>query len=175
SRGPRSGSSIPRDCGPRSLRSARGAATPGSRGPGSPTATGAPAPKFQAPQTIWRGSPSPTSTRQSCSRSALGCLPASSTFPTLNNDRLPSVSGTPRRSTASTSAEEMERRVARSSSGISIGTYSRNHETGTRITSKLRQDAQVALPQGTDVGEVVLQLRNPLDAAAEGKPGPLLR
>ena len=30
--------------------------------PGSATATVSPAPKFQAPHTIWRGAPSPTST-----------------------------------------------------------------------------------------------------------------
>jgi len=50
-----------------------------------PGATVAPAPKFQAPQTIWRGSASPTSTRQSWSRSAFGCLPASRTRPTLKS------------------------------------------------------------------------------------------
>ncbi len=55
---------------------------PAGTAPGSATATVAPAPKFHAPQTIWRGSASPTSTRQSWSRSAFGCLPASSTRPT---------------------------------------------------------------------------------------------
>jgi phenylalanyl-tRNA synthetase beta chain len=59
-----------------------GASAPGRSAPGSATATVAPAPKFQAPQTIWRGSASPTSTRQSCNRSAFGCLPASTTLPT---------------------------------------------------------------------------------------------
>ncbi len=42
--------------------------------PGSATATVSPAPKFQAPHTIWRGAPSPTSTRVSCRRSAFGVL-----------------------------------------------------------------------------------------------------
>ncbi len=42
--------------------------------PGSATATVAPAPKFQAPHTIWYGSLSPTSTTQSWSRSAFGCF-----------------------------------------------------------------------------------------------------
>ena len=55
---------IPSDTEPRSL--ARSSVRPsGSTAPGSATATVAPAPKFQAPQTIWRGSSSPTSTRQS--------------------------------------------------------------------------------------------------------------
>src|SRR5438093_13487304 len=36
-----------------------------------------PAPKFHAPQTIERGSLSPTSTFVSCSRSAFGCFSAS--------------------------------------------------------------------------------------------------
>ena len=72
---------IPSETDPRSF--ARSSVRPsGSTAPGSATATVAPAPKFQAPQTIWRGSSSPTSTRQSWSRSAFGCLPASTTRPT---------------------------------------------------------------------------------------------
>ena len=72
---------IPSETLPRSF--ARSSVLPsGSTAPGSATATVAPAEKFHAPQTIWRGSPSPTSTEHSWSRSALGCLPASSTRPT---------------------------------------------------------------------------------------------
>ena len=53
-----------------------------STAPGKATATVAPGPKFHAPQTIWRGSRSPTSTWHSWRRSAFGCLPASRTRPT---------------------------------------------------------------------------------------------
>jgi hypothetical protein len=133
---PRSTSSsariIPSLTSPRTLRRSR--CTPfGSTAPGSATATVAPAPKFHAPQTIERGSPSPTSTFVSCSRSAFGCFSASSTRPTRKRPRLPSSSSTPRRSMPSTSAVAIESRVASSGRGISIGTYSRSQETGTRI------------------------------------------
>ena len=124
---------IPSESSPRTLRCSS-CSPPGSRAPGSATATVAPAPKFQAPQTICLASPSPTSTRQSCSRSAFGCLTASSTRPTRKRPRLPSSSGTPRRSIPSTSAVEIESRSASSGSGISSGTYSRSHETGTLKT-----------------------------------------
>ena len=72
---------IPFDTTPRSF-ACSSLWPPGITAPGSATATYAPAPKFQAPQTIWRASPSPTSTVQSWSLSAFGCLPASSTSPT---------------------------------------------------------------------------------------------
>ena len=88
---------IPSETSPRSFARSSGFSAPGRTAPGSATATVAPAPKFQAPQTICRGSPSPTSTWQSWSRSAFGCLPASSTRPTRKRPRLPSSSGTPRR------------------------------------------------------------------------------
>src|SRR3954462_4051311 len=219
---------IPSESSPRTLRCSS-CRPPGSFAPGSATATVAPAPKFHAPQTIWRGSPSPTSTRVSCSRSAFGCLIASSTRPTRKRPRLPSSSGRPRPSIPSTSAVEIESRSASSGSGISSGTYSRSHETGTRITDhlgrrsrspaaktkrrkdagsvrsrrlrarlrtprgaglqppgecemrargsalKLVQDPEVPLPQCADVREVVLQLRHPLDPAAEREAAPLLR
>ena len=50
--------------------------------PGRATATVWPAATFGAPQTIVTGSPAPTSTVQTRSRSALGCWTASSTRPT---------------------------------------------------------------------------------------------
>ena len=55
---------IPSETVPRSF--ARSSVRPsGSTAPGSATATVAPASKFHAPQTICRGSPSPTSTLHS--------------------------------------------------------------------------------------------------------------
>ena len=112
---------IPFESSPRTLRWSS-FSPPGRTAPGSATATVAPAPKFQAPQTIWRGSPSPTSTRHSWSRSAFGCLSAATTLPMRKRPRFPSSSDTPRRSMPSISAVETESRVASSSSGISIGT-----------------------------------------------------
>ena len=112
---------IPSETWPRTSR--RSSSRPfGSRAPGSATPTVAPTPKFQAPQTIERGSPSPTSTLVTCRRSAFGCFSASSTRPILNRPRLPFSSGTGGGSTASTSAVAIESRVASSFSGISIGT-----------------------------------------------------
>src|SRR4051794_41968027 len=40
--------------------------------------------------------------------------------------------------------------------------------------SELRQNPEVPFPERTDVGEVVLQLRDALDPAAEGEARPLL-
>ena len=85
--------------------------------PGSATATVSPAPKFQAPHTICRGAPSPTSTCVSCRRSAFGCLPASSTSPATISSSTPSTAGRPRRSTPSTLSPASERRATSSSSG----------------------------------------------------------
>ena len=112
---------IPWEGSPRSLRSSIWR-PPGIVAPGSTTATVAPGPKFQAPQTIESGSRSPTSTFVSWSLSAFGCLSAESTFPTRKRERLPSTSGTPRRRTLLTSQVETASRSASSASGISIGT-----------------------------------------------------
>ena len=69
----------------------------------------------------------------SCSRSAFGCFSASSTRPTRKRPRLPSASGTPRRTTRSTSQLVNTSRRASSSTGRSNATYSRSQETGTFI------------------------------------------
>src|SRR5919201_2580734 len=158
---------IPSDVSPRSF--ARSSfCPPGRSAPGSATATVAPAPKFHAPQTIWRGDASPTSTWQSWSRSAFGCLPASSTRPTRYRPRLPSVSATPRRSIRSTSATETLIRAASSSSGTSTATYSRNQLIGTLI-SELPQEAKVVLQEHPEVGNAVAEQGDPLLAEAEGE------
>src|ERR1035437_10249356 len=146
---------IPSETLPRSLTRSS-FMPPGTTAPGHPTATVAPAPKFHAPQTIWRGSASPTSTLHSCRRSAFGCLPASSTRPTRNLSKLPSESLTPRQETRSTSAVVTARRPASCSGETSSETYSRSHEKGTFI-SELAREAQVVLPQETDVGDAVAE------------------
>ena len=150
------------------LRAARAAARPGARAPGSATATVAPAPKFQAPQTIWRGSPSPTSTRQSWSRSAFGCFPASSTRPTRKRPRLPSSSGTPRpldrprprrsRSRAGRRAPAAACRRRRSRAARRPGP----HQNCLRTRRSPSQSAP-------DVGEVVLSCATRSMPAAEGE------
>src|SRR5687768_12816569 len=159
---------IPRESSPRSFASPSGSSAPGSSAPGRATATVAPAPKFQAPQTICRGSPSPTSTRQSWSRSAFGCLPASTTFPTWKSPWFPCASETPVLMTWSTSREEIARRRASSSTGTSTSTYSRSQESGTRMpSSELRQQSRVVAPELAQVGDPVAEHGNPLEPPAE--------
>ena len=107
---------------------------PGRTAPGSATATVAPGPKFQAPQTIWRGSPSPTSTAAELEpvgiRMLLGLEHAADPEPlqvaVRVRDADPARFLRPRPS---------RRRASRSSSssGTSIGTYSRSQLSGTRI------------------------------------------
>src|SRR3954463_3198077 len=161
---------IPSDTSPRSLRRSIVNSPPGMTPPGSTTATVAPAPKFQAPQTIDRGWPRPTSTRVSCSLSAFGCLSASSTLPTTKCSRL-SPPGAPRRTTRSTSQLVKTRRRASSSTGRSKSTYSRSQLTATFI-SELLQNAHVVLPEEAQVGEAVTEHRDALDAEAEREAGP---
>src|SRR3954451_19603265 len=166
---------IPSETSPRSFRFSIVNSPPGITPPGTTTATVAPAPKFQAPQTIERGSLSPTSTFVSCSLSALGCFPASSTRPTRKWPRLSPVSGTPRRTMRSTSQLVKTRRRASSSSGRSKSTYSRSQLTGTFTPLELSEDAEVVFPDRAQVREAVPQHRDPLDAEAERKPLPLRR
>src|SRR5262249_55925830 len=153
----------------RSLR--RSSVSPfGSVAPGSATATFAPAPKFHAPQTIWYGRSSPTSTEQSCSRSAFGCLSADRTWPTRNSSS-PDV--TPRCSMPFTSAVEIDSAAAICSVVASVRTYSRSHDIGT-FTSELPQEAKVVVPERADAGDTATQLCGPLDAHAEREAGVLL-
>ena len=113
---------IPRETSPRSGRSSSGPGKPGRSAPGRPTATVAPTPKFHAPQTICCGSAFPTSTWQSCSRSAFGCGSAASTRPTTKWPRLPPASVTPTSMTRSTSRAEIESRRAMSLADAVVST-----------------------------------------------------
>ncbi len=88
----RSESIIPSDTWPRSL-ALRSTVPSGKTAPGKATATVSPAAKLVAPHTICRGSPSPTSTVHSESRSASGCLSRVTTRPIRYRS---SPSGTPR-------------------------------------------------------------------------------
>jgi len=72
---------IPFDSIPRSL-ALRSVVPSGITAPGVATATVWPAATLGAPHTICDGDPVPMSTRHTLSRSASGCLPASSTLPT---------------------------------------------------------------------------------------------
>ena len=103
---------------------------PGSVAPGNTTATVAPASKLRAPQTIWRGWPSPTSTKHSDSRSAFGCCSRDTTLPTRYSS-LPA--GTPRPCSASSFVPVIDSSSPSSGTGMSNDTYSRSHETGTLI------------------------------------------
>ena len=118
----RSDSIIPSDTSPRSFAWRSGSGEPGSTAPGSATTTVSPVTKFEAPQTIWRGSPSPTSTWHSRRRSAFGCLPNSTTRPILKLPWFAPWSGAPRVMMRSTSSPDSTRRSASSGSGRSNAT-----------------------------------------------------
>ena len=159
---------IPRETSPRSLRSSRGASAPGSSAPGSPTATVAPAPKFQAPHTICRGSPSPTSTWQSWSLSAFGCFPASITVPTRKSPRLPSDV----RDADVDHALDLERRDGEPPRDLVGARAGANvfAEPGERCAHgglELPQQSQVVAPELAQVGDAVTEDGHPLEPPAE--------
>ena len=79
---------MPLDLTPRSFASPSSVPS-GMIAPGSATATVWPAATFGAPHTIVWGAALPTSTRQTLSRSASGCLSDSSTLPTTNSEGSP--------------------------------------------------------------------------------------
>ncbi len=101
---------IPLDLTPRSLASPNSVPS-GMIAPGRATATVWPAATLGAPQTIVRGSPEPSSTLHTLSRSASGCFSASTTFPTTKA----SVEPTPIRSRRSSSSPLTDSRSASSS------------------------------------------------------------
>src|SRR5581483_3425083 len=119
-----------------------------------------------------------------------GCFSASSTLPTRKRPRFPSVSGTPRRTTRSTSQLVNTSRRASSSTGRSNWTYSRSQLTGTFISdhlahrscacqmwargspSKLLQDADVVVPEQPQIREPVPEHGDALDPEAEREAGP---
>ncbi len=111
---------IPSEATPRSF-ALRSLSPPGISAPGSATATVWPAATLAAPQTIVR-SPSPVSTAQTRSRSALGCGSALSTLPTTK----PSLAGGPTRSIRSTSVPVITRRSAICSAPTPGSQYSRS-------------------------------------------------
>ena len=146
----------------------------GITAPGVTTATVAPAPKFHAPQTIERGSPSPTSTFVSWSLSAFGCLPASSTLPTTKCPKLPSASATPRRTMRSTSQlVKTSRRASSSTGSVELDVLAEPgdgdlHQNCPRI-------AEVVLPERAQVGQAVPEHGDALDPEAEREALPLVR
>ena len=134
--------------------------------PGSTTATVAPAPKFQAPQTIERAR-----RRRRRRGSAGACRRSDASRPRArgrrrSGSRFPPA-GTPRRTMRSTSQLVNTSRRASSSTGRSKATYSRSQQTGTFI--RMPQHAQVVLPERAQVGEAVPEHGDALDPEAEGE------
>ena len=134
----------------------------GITAPGRATATIWPAATLGAPQTICSGSPAPTSTLQTVSRSASGCGSASSTRPTTN----PSASPTPTRSIRATSVPVRSNRSAISAVERSGEQYSRSHATGTLIRTAPGSGRSLSKKRRRS-GTPCLQHRDPLDAHAE--------
>ena len=159
---------IPRDTSPRSGRSSSGPGKPGRSTPGSPTATVAPTPKFQAPQTICRGSPSPTSTWQSWSLSAFGCLSAATHPADAQIREVVALVGDADVDAPAPPRATRPRAAARSRcASASTRTYSRSQESGR--SSELPREAKVVAPELPQVGELVAEHRDPLEPPAEGE------
>ena len=138
---------IPRDISPRSLASPSGSPSPGSWAPGKATATVAPSPKFHAPQTIWRASPSPTSTgRAEGGRHSDACrLQAHCRLGTARDSRPRSAHAAPDDPIdLDARQDELGRQLIRA--GRRSSTYSRSQETGTFI-SELLQEAGCRSPR----------------------------
>src|SRR5436190_2799748 len=168
---------IPLDSTPR-RRTLPSSRPPGRTAPGSATATVCPPATFEAPQTIVR-SPSPASTVQTRRRSAFGCGSAARTRPTTK----PSGEGTPNRETRSTSTARVDRSSATASAGSPGSQYSQSQEKGTFIEASLRtadwglgtsrellQEPDVVFEEEPEVGDRVLQHRDPLDPHTEREP-----
>ena len=104
--------SIPADGTPRTLASLI-LKSPGTTAPGNAHGTFKPGATLLAPQTIWRGAPSPASTSQTFRRSASGCLVTVSTCPTttlLNGGATGPRASTSRPAMVSNSARASEDR-----------------------------------------------------------------
>src|SRR5579884_2711612 len=160
---------MPSDSTPRSLTFPRRVPS-GITAPGLATATIWPAATFGAPQTICRGAPSPASTAQTLSRSARGCFSALSTRATTKCSRPP----TPWWWIASTLVPVMVRRSAICAVSSGGEQYSRSQASGTLISApppspELLQEADVVVVEQPQVGNAVLEHRDPLDPHPEGE------
>ncbi len=143
----------------------------GSVAPGSATATVAPGPKFHAPQTICAGCFSPTSTVQSCSRSAFGCFSAVRTTPTRKSAGSP---GTPRRSSRSPRRSATDSRSA-ISSAVSVDAHVLPQPAHRDLHQNCLRKRRSFSQNGLMIGELVAQLGSALEAEPEGEAAPLVR
>src|ERR1700722_7614647 len=148
----------------------------GRTAPTGASGTRSPTEKLGAPQTISSGSP-PASTRTRRMRSAPLMAVISVTRLTTTSWR-PS----PTRSTPSTTSPRSSRAAASSPMSSGKGAKSRSQLSGARTNvflvgwtiSKLRQESDVVLHEGADVGDLVAHQGAAVDAEAEGEAGPLL-
>ena len=104
---------------------------PGRCAPSSAAATRMPSRTLGAPQTIWMGSASPTSTMQMCRWSELGWSTQDTTLPTTTLSNCAPVLSTP-----STAVPVMTILLAYASADTSMSTYSFSHFMGTFIAIK---------------------------------------
>src|SRR6185436_9440847 len=161
---------IPSDSTPR-IFDLRSLVPSGSLLPICATATFCPAATFGAPHTIESRAGPPMSTEQRLRRSALGCWPLSTTWPTT----IAGSNVTPR-STDSTGSP----RVARSCSSSS-GEPARSPQSASQFqvtftrSSELGQEADVVREEIPEVGHAVAEHDEPLHARAKGESGPALR
>src|SRR3954452_20134945 len=168
---------IPSDSTPRSFARPRRVPS-GSTAPGSATSTVSPGATFRAPHTIVRMSEPASCTLQTRRRSASGCCSALITLPIRKKPALPSPDGTPTRTIRSSSVPLSERRSPISSAESPGSQYAFSHVTGTFTSGpslELLQEADVVLEEDPQVGDPVLEHRDPLDPHAERKALDTLR
>ena len=148
------------------LRARRAACRRASPRPGRATATVWPAATLGAPQTIVAGSPpSPSVARvQTLSRSASGCCSASSTRPTTKRSAARHAVVVDRLDLRAGHRQALLDRRARRAAGRSI-----RAARAAGPSSELLQEAQVVLEVQAQVGDAVLEHRDPLDAEAQGE------
>src|SRR6185312_13477307 len=150
---------------------------PGSVAPTIASGTLMPTRALGAPQTICSGSPCPTSTLHTCSRSASGCFSAATISATTTPAR-----SSPSGVSSSTSSPAMVSAWASWARSALISTSSRSQFSENFMlvyswmrSSELLEETQVVLEERAQIGNTVAQHREALHAEAEGEAGVALR
>src|SRR6516225_10130345 len=157
---------------------------PGMNAPGGANTPFMPVRAFGAPHTTWIGVPSPASTMQTRSRSALGCGFASMTRATTNGANSFALSSM--RSTSSpilvslSATSSSERSVARCSwsqpkVSFIMSDASRTEPSGKRrpierAEAVVREPAHVSLEEGAQIRHAVFQHGNAINSHAPSEP-----
>src|SRR5947207_2173341 len=163
--------SMPRDSTPRIACRAM-IEPPGREAPSSAQGASMPAVALGAPQTICNRSRSPTSTEQTRSRSAFGCAATASIRPTTTREN-----GGATGSIASTSSPAIVSASASACVDSGGSTYERSQrsENRMRVSSELREKAQIVFEKQSQIVDAVTEHRETIGAHAECEALPRLR